>query len=171
MQETQGSIPGLGRSPGEGNNNPLQYSYLENSMDRGAWWAIVHRAAESDMNEWLTQSLVKHFKIVTFPSPCWNHEGIFVWSLHWEPGLALRDKMQNHGGLSEQLPLERFTSHLSTKSLRPLVSYSVGFPTPALFPSEVSSHEFVLQQMVIPCINGNPLQYSCLENPMERGAW
>ena len=37
-----GSIPGLGRSPGEGNGNPLQYSCLENSMDRGAWWATVH---------------------------------------------------------------------------------------------------------------------------------
>ena len=37
-----GSIPGLGRSPGEGNGNPLQYSCLENSMGRGAWWAIVY---------------------------------------------------------------------------------------------------------------------------------
>ena len=37
-----GSIPGLGRRPGEGNGNPLQYSCLENSMDRGAWWATVH---------------------------------------------------------------------------------------------------------------------------------
>ena len=37
-----GSIPGLGRSPGEGNGNPLQYSCLENPMDGGAWWAIVH---------------------------------------------------------------------------------------------------------------------------------
>ena len=37
-----GSIPGLGRSPGEGNGNPLQYSCLENSMDRRAWWATVH---------------------------------------------------------------------------------------------------------------------------------
>ena len=36
------SIPGLGRSPGEGNGNPLQYSCLENSMDRGAWQATVH---------------------------------------------------------------------------------------------------------------------------------
>ena len=42
-----GSTPGLGRSPGEGNGNPLQYSYLENSMDRGAWWAAVHGAAQS----------------------------------------------------------------------------------------------------------------------------
>ena len=41
------SIPGSGRSPGEGNGNPLQYSCLENSMDRGAWWAIVHRVTKS----------------------------------------------------------------------------------------------------------------------------
>ena len=41
------SIPGLGRSPGEGNGNPLQYSCLENSMDRGAWQAIVHGVAKS----------------------------------------------------------------------------------------------------------------------------
>ena len=37
-----GLIPGLERSPGEGNGNPFDYSCLENSMDRGAWWAIVH---------------------------------------------------------------------------------------------------------------------------------
>ena len=43
----QGSIPGLGRSPGEGNSNPLQYSCLDNSKDRGAWQAAVHRVAKS----------------------------------------------------------------------------------------------------------------------------
>ena len=42
-----GSVPGLGRSPGEGNGNPLQYSFLENSMDRGASWAIIHGVAKS----------------------------------------------------------------------------------------------------------------------------
>ena len=42
-----GSIPGLGRYPGEGNGNPLQYSCLENSMDRGAWWASVHGVARA----------------------------------------------------------------------------------------------------------------------------
>ena len=42
-----GLIPGLGRSPGEGNGNPLQYSCLENPMDRGAWQAVVHRITES----------------------------------------------------------------------------------------------------------------------------
>jgi len=45
-----GSVPGLGRSPGEGNGNSLQYSCLKNSMDRGAWWATIHEATkESDM--------------------------------------------------------------------------------------------------------------------------
>ena len=47
-----GSIPGLGRSSGEGNGNPFQYSCLENSMDRGAWRATVHEVAESDISEW-----------------------------------------------------------------------------------------------------------------------
>ena len=48
MQETPGLIPGLGRSPGEGNGNPLQYSRLENSMERGAGQATAHGVAESD---------------------------------------------------------------------------------------------------------------------------
>ena len=42
-----GSIPGSGRSPGEENGNPLQYSCLENPMDGGAWWATVHGVAKS----------------------------------------------------------------------------------------------------------------------------
>ena len=42
-----GSIPGLGRSPGEGTGNRLQYSCLGNPMDRGAWWATVHRVVKS----------------------------------------------------------------------------------------------------------------------------
>ena len=46
-----GLIPGMGRSPGGGSDNPLQCSCLENSMDRGAWWATVHGSAESDMTE------------------------------------------------------------------------------------------------------------------------
>ena len=47
-------IPGLGRSPGEGNGNLLQYSYMENSMDGGAWRATVHGVTELDMTERLT---------------------------------------------------------------------------------------------------------------------
>ena len=57
-----GSIPGLGRSPGEENGNPLQYSCLENPMDRGAWWAILHRVAKSrtrlsDFTFWFSVNL------------------------------------------------------------------------------------------------------------------
>ena len=49
--EDLGLIPGSGRYPGEGNVNPLQFSCLENSMDRGAWWATVHGVTELDITE------------------------------------------------------------------------------------------------------------------------
>ena len=52
------SIPGLGRSPEVGNGNPLQYSCLENSMDRGAWRATVHGVAELDMTEHIYLSVM-----------------------------------------------------------------------------------------------------------------
>ena len=45
------SIPGLGRSPEGGHGNPLQYPCLENPMNRGAWWALVHSIAELDLTE------------------------------------------------------------------------------------------------------------------------
>ena len=50
-----GSIPGLGRSPGEGNGNPLQYFCLENPMNRGAWQAIVHGVCRTLWENFLTQ--------------------------------------------------------------------------------------------------------------------
>ena len=51
MQETQetSSIPGSGRSSEEGNGNPVQYSHLENPMDRGAWWTAVYGVAKSQI--------------------------------------------------------------------------------------------------------------------------
>ena len=53
-----GLIPGLGRSPGEGNDNPLQYSFLENSMDREVWWATVQGVTKSQT--WLRVHVHTH---------------------------------------------------------------------------------------------------------------
>ena len=58
-----GSIPGWGRSPGGGHGNPLQYSCLENSLDRGAWWATVHGFTKSWtwLSEWACTCLERCF--------------------------------------------------------------------------------------------------------------
>ena len=63
-----GSIPGSGRSPGEGNGNPLQYSCLENPMDRGARWATVHGVAKSQtrLSDY-TYDMKKYSNLIFFP--------------------------------------------------------------------------------------------------------
>ena len=62
-----GSIPGSGRSPGGGHCNPLQYSCLENPMDRGAWWAVVHRFSKSQTQlKWLGTHREKLLPILAF---------------------------------------------------------------------------------------------------------
>ena len=73
-----GLIPGLGRCPGEKNGYPLQYSCLENSTDRGAWWATVCVITESDMTEWLTLSVSLFMRAI---KPQKRHGEIFnAWS-------------------------------------------------------------------------------------------
>ena len=62
--EDPGSIPGSGRSPEEGIGNPFQYSCLENFMDRGAWWATVHRVAKS-------QTRLKRLSMHVAPNRPW----------------------------------------------------------------------------------------------------
>ena len=66
-----GSVPGLGRSPGGGNSNSLQYSCLENSTSRGAWWAIVHEITKSQ-NDWA------HTGSVTCLHGYWTHTHVCV---------------------------------------------------------------------------------------------
>ena len=61
-----GSIPGLGRSPGEGDGCPLQYSCLENPMDRGAWWATVRGITKSQTRHQITLSLSSLFNPGSF---------------------------------------------------------------------------------------------------------
>ena len=65
------SIPGSGRSPGEGNGNPLQYSCLENPMDREAWRGTVHGVAKSQV--WWS-STHTHTHTHTCSSPSWRHQ-------------------------------------------------------------------------------------------------
>ena len=74
-----GLIPGLGRSPGGGHGNALHYSCLENPMDRGAWWAIVHRVAKSwTWLKWLSTHahiVSRHLQTDSFTLsfPVWSH--------------------------------------------------------------------------------------------------
>ena len=69
-----GSIPGSGRSPGEGNGNPLQYSCLENSMDGEDWWAIFHGVAKSWTR--LSNFTCFHFHCILHCSQCGPVSGI-----------------------------------------------------------------------------------------------
>ena len=117
-----GSIPGLGRSPGEGNGNPLQYSWLENSMDRGAWWATVHGVAKSrtrlsnfTFKLWSRASLVaQRLKRLPGMWETWvrslgwedplekeiaTHSSILAWRIPWreEPGRVQSMRSQRVG--------------------------------------------------------------------------
>ena len=70
------SIPGSGRSPGEGSGNPLQYAWLENPMDRGAWWAIVHGVPKS----WTRLSDYHfHFQSDIRRDFSWSKKRFFQW--------------------------------------------------------------------------------------------
>ena len=110
-----GSIPGLGRSPREGNDNPLQYSCLENPMDRRAWWATVHGVTQS----WTWLSDLTHFHCVKWASPV---------------AQLVKNLPANAGDVRDMGSI-------------PGLGRSLGEG------------------------NSNPLQYSCLENSMDRGAW
>ena len=70
------SIPGWGRSPGEGNGNPLQYSCPENPMDRGSWGATVHGVSKSDMTEQLSTHTAVSWKTI-FP---WTRRRGLFWN-------------------------------------------------------------------------------------------
>ena len=66
------SIPGSGRSPGEGNGNPLQYSCLENPMDRGAWRETVPGVRETDMTQQLNNNFVLYGNTLVLSGPLFD---------------------------------------------------------------------------------------------------
>ena len=79
-----GLIPGLGRSPGKGNGNPLQYCCLENSMDGGAWWATVHRVSKSQ-TQLSDFTFTFCFIDYTKAFDCMNHNNL--WKILKEMGI------------------------------------------------------------------------------------
>jgi len=87
-----GSIPGLGRSPGEGNGNPLQYSCLENPMDEGAWWATVHGVTKSWTR--LSHFTSLHYRVLECKSRksrnTWSNRQIWPWTIEWSRAEANR---------------------------------------------------------------------------------
>ena len=111
------SVPGSGRSPGGRHGDPLQYSCLENPVDRGAWRAAAHRVTKSwtrlssTRQHWGVTEDLRHFLLTCLPSPSQKHEKSLFWSImpsasHHEqrilPGTGWRD-----GCIKKFLPREQ----------------------------------------------------------------
>ena len=93
-----GSIPGLGRSPGYGNDNPLQYSCLENPTDRGTWWTIVHGVSKSqtqlsDLTLSISFSLLPQEDI--FFHLLWRFPGMLLGRVLLEQGASQRSAQES----------------------------------------------------------------------------
>ena len=93
-----GSIPGSRRASGGGHGNPLQYSCLENSMDRGAWRAIVHGAAKSQALKWLSTHHVLSTYSVPDTVPFCRHHFIFTtsWTVARQAPLSMEFSRQEY---------------------------------------------------------------------------
>ena len=77
----QGSVHGLGRSPGKGNGNPLQYSCLENPMDRGAWWLQSTVGCQRVRHNWATNTTYYLLTVLLGLLLCSWTWGVFFWNL------------------------------------------------------------------------------------------
>ena len=99
-----GSIPGLGRSPGEGNGNPFQYSCLENPMDGGAWWATVHGVTKC--RTWLSDFTL------TFNHPVPSFHVLIRAPCSW-PYLFKQCSHSSSNSTPLSFPLSQFTPPMS----------------------------------------------------------
>ena len=109
-----GSTPGLGRSPGEGNGNPFQYSCLEKSMDGGAWWATVHGAAKS------------RTQLSDFTFTCWGH--MLILSIYYRPRIRAKTgsaPMLGHRGVWDHLVVQNGVINGEVNGLRHLATFSL----------------------------------------------
>ena len=179
-----GSILGLGRSPGGGYGNSLQYSCLENPMDRGAWQAMVHWVTKNQT--WLKQlSMHNHYRwilwfvnSVQFSSvQSLSHVWLFVtpWTAARQASLSITNSRSSPKPMSIE----------SVMPPNPLILCHPLLLLPSIFPSiRVFSEESTLHQVAkvlefqLQCQslsdrmwstgegNSKPLQYCCLENPM-----
>ena len=124
-----GSIPGLGRSPGEGNGNPLQYSCLENPMDRGAWWATVDGVAKS-------RTRVSNFTIFL---------SFFLYAVSQFSCSVVSDTLRPHGLQHARPPCPSPTPRVDSDScpLMSMVMPSTLFPSPPVF--SLSQHQGLSQ--------------------------
>ena len=157
-----GSIPRLGRSAGEGSGNPLQYSCLENPMDRRAWWATVHGITKSWTQ--LSECVHTHTHIHTSISvDCYaTNLTDAAMKIHFPVPVFYCFFLCVFAGLTFIFKWN---------------STCVNLDFPGGSDSKVSAYN-VEDMGSIPGSgrspgegNGNPLQYSCLENPMDGGAW
>ena len=148
-----GSIPGLGRSPGGGNGNLLQYSCLENPMDRGAWQATVHGVPKSQtlLSDWAYTHTKSHYKSIRSKRILFEQA----------PGVS-----DGQGSLVCCSPWGHkesdMTEHLNWMELNRKMSneYEVEIDQALQMARDFTGEG-----------NGTPLQYPCLENPMDGGAW
>jgi len=181
-QGHSGSIPGSGRSPGEGNGNPLQYSCLENPIDRGAWQATVHGVAR-----------VRHDLAAKPPPPSVQSPVNTLQTVAWTtsfppiPSLPFNKRtleLQQSSWLSNyrpHFPVSLATWRVYVIEFSPMgcMCFSHSFKRKVYifpgFPGGSDGKESVCNVGDLGSIpglgrssgegNGNPLQYSCLENP------
>ena len=94
--KAMGSIPGSGRSPREGNGNPLQYSCLGNPMDRGAWQATVYVMAESDMTEHLSSHALYILSLVLLANEIYLARSINCTKIKMFKNIREKMPLSNH---------------------------------------------------------------------------